>query len=238
MMSSNVGKYDGKIGFNGGLAQEFRFGPNFSLELDNVISMAGGKRHYLDSLALYNGNTVMFNYNNSEDFMFIDNMLLVHYNLVLDGPIILPYDFEGPPHTWISIFAGPSYNMLMGYNRTGTSTSWQRNDNGDTVAAAQRINYKPDNIDADKEKYIAKDEIGLVLGAGINFRIGKKNTLSFDARYHKGMTSMDKGYYGYYYIDPVRSAEEGLLYKYADIFNSAISLNIGYKWRIAGSKYE
>jgi hypothetical protein len=238
MMSSNIGKYDGKIGFNAGLANELRFGPNFSIEIDNLISMAGGQRHYKDSLALYNGNTVMFNYNNSEDFMFLSNMLLVHYNLVLDGPIILPYDFEGPPKTWLTVFAGPTYNKVMGYNRSGTSTSYQRNDNNDTVVAETRINYQPNYIDTDRVKYISADEIGLVVGAGINFRLGKKNTLGFEARYFKGLTSMDKGYYGQMYIDPVRSATEGLLYRYADVFNSAISLNISYKWRIAGSKYE
>jgi hypothetical protein len=239
MMSSSVGKYDGKIGANGGLANELRLGPNFSIEMDNLISMVGAQRHYNDSLSLYNGHTVMYNYNNSENFMFLDNMLLFHYNLVLDGPVILPYDFEGPPHTWLTFFAGPSYNMVLSYKRSTGSTAWQRGEAGDTIATPLPINSTNASMKADLDSgWIQPDEIGLVVGAGINFRIGHNNTLGIEARYHKGFTSMDGGYFGHYYINPVTSGTQGVLYEYADIFTSAVSLNISYKIKLIGSKYE
>jgi hypothetical protein len=239
MLTSNYGKYDGKISFNGGLANEVRFGPHFSVEVNSLISMLGGQRHYLDSLELYDGRNVMFNYNNSENFTYLQNMLLLHYNLVLDGPTILPYDFEGPPKTWITVFAGPSYNMLMSYDRGKGTTVYQKNSQGDTISQPVPYNHKPESAKMDKDSmWIQPDEIGLVVGAGINFRIGKTKTLGFEARYHKGMTSIDGGYFGQYYIHPDLSAEQGFLYRYANVFNSAVSLNVSYKIRILGSKYE
>lgn len=238
MMTSTRGNYDGKIGFNGGLANEVRFGPNFSVEVNNLFSLAGAQRNYKDSLLLYTGEQVMFNYNNSENFTFLQNSLLLRFNLVLDGPIILPYDFEGPPKTWLTFFAGPTYSMVLNYDRSPTSTAWMRGAQGDTIAEPTPINNTQKSIDKDLDTaWIQPDEIGLIVGAGINFRIGKKNTLGFEARYHKGMTSMDGGYYGHYYIGP-SAATEGLEYEYADIFNSAISFNISYKIRLIGSRYE
>jgi GH18 family chitinase len=237
MMTSNYGSYDGKISFNGGLANEIRFGPHFSVEVDNVVSMLGGQRKYLDSLELSDGRKVMFSYNNSENLMYLQNILLLRYNLVLDGPTILPYDFEGPPRTWISIFAGPSYNMRIGYDRGLGTKTWQMTPQGDTLTDVTNYNHTPASIQRDIDSnYIQPDEIGLVVGAGINFRLGKKKTLGFEARYHKGMTSIDRGYFGQYYYS--QQSGEGFLYRYADIFNSAISLNVSYKIRILGSKYE
>jgi hypothetical protein len=239
MMSSSIGSYDGKISFNGGLANEVRFGPMFSVEVDNLLSMSGGQRNYRDSLELPTTDYIMFNYNNSEDFMYLQNILLLRYNLVLDGPTILPYDFEGPPKTWLTFFAGPSYNMLLSYDRSLGTTAWMKSRAGDTLSKPQPYNHKPEGIEKDIDtNWIQPDEIGLVVGAGINFRIGKKKTLGFEARYHKGMTSLDGGYFGQYYRNSDPTAENPYLYRYADIFNSAISLNISYKIRLIGSKYE
>jgi hypothetical protein len=226
--TSNIGTYSGAIGFQGGLAAELRFTPNFSAEMDLLYSMHNVNRAYIDSVIATGYYSLYNTYNTVEHANYLQVPLLLKLNIPLTGKRIIPYDAPNNNPTSISIFAGPHFSYLLNYSRTGTinvtmidQVSGEALSNQTSVAT-----MTPKDLEG-----VYKIDFGITAGVGVNFGIGEKSTLSFEGRFSKGFNPLDKGYFGTYTYALVDGVD-WLNYTYAQIYNTQLGLAIVFKGQL------
>jgi hypothetical protein len=227
--TSNYGKYSGSIGFQAGAAAELRFSPYFSAELDALVSLHSVYRAEHDSLMAVGYFTTNYYYNTTEHAMYVQVPLLAKLNIPLSGKRIIPYDLANNNPTSISIFAGPYIGYLLSYSRSGKIREVTTDANTGELISDSTLSASLTSSDLNG---IEKIDFGVTAGAGVNFGIGDKSTLSFEARFSKGFNPLDKGYFGYYTYYADANGNPMLKYHYANITNMQLGLAIVFKGKI------
>lgn len=244
--SSDLGEYKGKIGFHGGIVQEFRFADQkFGIVLEGLYNTVSADRKYNDSIPLFD-RYILYKYDQTDVYRYMTANLMFKYNFNLGGTAIIPYDRpDHPSRVQLGVYLGPYISHLAffswdSYERSGEYTRYIVTNQGDTVDAGKT--YKGDlAYPGVKDSSINPTDIGVVIGTELSFRIGTKVHLHAGIRYSRGLLSIDAGgpgIYNTYGRDRFAVDNQGnssYAYVPASIFTNNIQLNVGIKYRLAAS---
>lgn len=234
---SNMGEYNPRVGFFGGLTQEIQFGQMFSVQLDAFYSQKGANREHKDSLAGFYDQIRHINIKRTEKLNYAEGQLLFKLNLPIGRERIIPYERPGKTAA-VTIFAGPYFGYLLNYSSTGYSdTAAVALANPDSVLFTSRDNASYDFDSYRKVKRVDPlfgTDLGIVLGAGMNFLVGERGMFAFDLRYSRGIASIDNNAYSRRRLDISDVNNPRFRTTNAEVFNQAIALNIGFKYRLLG----
>ncbi|MCX6351706.1 MAG: outer membrane beta-barrel protein [Bacteroidetes bacterium] len=243
MLSSDRGTYTGKIGYYGGLTNEFRMGEKLSFEIDGLYSIRGGDAAYKDSIPGFYDHYVKYKVARSFTTTYFDIHALLKYNIMLGHERIIPYDRPGKT-TFISLYAGPYYGSLMGFSSVGkTDTTYTYKINPDSQFSAPRSDKRTfSSTDAWKKTRgnklydpILSTDVGIAFGAGMYFMVGDRGTLHVDVRGQWGLGTIDNDAFGHKSVeqndDPTQVR---IVYNYANISHIAVQLGVGASVRLFG----
>jgi hypothetical protein len=242
-ISTDLGSFSSRVGFNAGIAQELRIGSMFSVELDAIYSAHIADHKMQDSFAEGLSYMQTRDVKTSDQFNYLEGHLLFKLNIPIGSKPIIPYDRPDYQKAWISIYAGPYYSHLMSYVRSGTITVTQTQFDT-SIHTKTVITETGDATDAER-KGVYTTDIGVTAGIGLNLRMNDHWIFNVDARYSKGFSDIDAGYDGPYNglpqgyfgtYQPVKYTLAGfdfpaMQYKYATMTHSAIALMIGLKYQ-------
>ena len=232
--------WTGRFSYLAGLTQELRFGDYFSVQLDAMYSDRGAwhvnsdSTDYIDRVAYHHSSR-------DESFQYVDGHLLFKFNIPIGYERVVPYDRPGK-RAFLSVYAGPYFGYLMGYTSTGYSDTLEiAKVNRDSIvrSSVDRTTYTTSNFNnkVRKQDPVLKTDIGITVGAGINFLIGEGGTFGIDFRYSTGLGSIDNFMYGTKVVsksdDPTQQA---VVYNYANVKHSGIfQVLLSYKIRLIGA---
>src|SRR6185437_5574438 len=90
-LSSDVGTWNGSLGFQGALSLEWRYNNKFGIALEGQDINLTTNSNYSDSLLYYN-KTLKTSYNTHLTINFLQSSLLFKYYIALGSKPITPYD--------------------------------------------------------------------------------------------------------------------------------------------------
>jgi hypothetical protein len=235
--------WTGKLSYEVGLTQELRLSENFSIQLDAMYSDRGAWHVNSDSSTDYYDKVIYHHSSRQEDFQYIDGHLLFKFNIPLGFERIIPYDRPGK-RAFLSLYAGPYFSYLLNYTSTGFSDTLSvfkgANNNRDSVIGAQidRTTYTKSNFNNKYRKMdpVLSTDLGITVGAGINFLVGESGTFAFDFRYSTGLGNIDNFMYGKRNVsrndDP---GQTSLVYNYANVKHTPmLQFLVSYKIKLLG----
>ena len=237
-MSSDRSSIGSVIGYAAGITPEVKFGENFGIELDLMMTNKGGTKKYLDSLYLKSDN-YYFDYNKTYAFTYAEAVLLFKWYIHIDHNPIIPYEAPGH-HSFVFFEAGPYYAHMINYSASGSVTQYASNlYSRDTIAGTYvKATKFQDLTDSATASKILTTDIGVTFGVGVIFPVSHRGLLSFEARYSKGLVYIDNGEFGHYILQarvPATSPPTNAVWSYpAAVTTDAIGLFISYKYRIFG----
>jgi len=178
-------------------AQDWSFGPKAGINISNFTNAddsksltglnAGGFIVYsivenfgVSAEVLYSGEGAKYTYTTTEDNATVkteDKLRLNYVRIPLLWNIFFGHlgDNIRP-----KIFLGPSFGLLTGVENSMTITT---TDNGYTTTSETKNHDKSG---------IASFDLSAIFGAGLNFKLGEKMWLNFDARYSIGATDINE----------------------------------------------
>ena len=232
--------WSGKYSYLAGITQELRFGDYFSIQLDAMYSDRGAWHINSDSSADYGDRVAYHHSSRDEDFQYLDGHLLFKFNIPVGYERVVPYDRPGK-RVFISIYGGPYFSYLMGYTSTGYSDTLE-------VAKANRDSIVRSSVDRNtytvssfnnkirKQDPVLKTDIGITVGAGINFLVGEGGTFGLDFRYSTGLGSIDNFMYGNKVVsksdDP---SQQAVVYNSPSVKHTGMfQVLLSYKIKLAG----
>ncbi len=235
------GKFTGKVGFVGGISNEFRIGESqaFSIQADILYSMKNADRIYKDSVDGYYDRVVNLNINRYEHLNYVDLHLLFKYNLFLGYDRIIPYDRPGK-RVFLSFYAGPQFGYLVNYKSGGyVDSTYSVKIQRDSSIQPPRRNRTIYDFNSFKAATgyapVLKTDIGVTVGTGVNFLVGDRATISLDARYTYGIGTID--YFAYsqkVVVQDENPANSHIEYRQNTVAWSTFSGMLGIKFRIVG----
>lgn len=230
-LQSDLGKFKGLVGFNGGAVADWRVSNMFGLELDALYSQYGATKTYEQPIV--GADRVNFyTYKTTDKLSYLQFMLLPKLIIPLGSKPIIPYDKPGDQKMFLAFYAGPYFALRTGFSSSGKVGGYTLMNNGDTVNKFEPIAYTSTSTDANR---VANNDFGLTAGAGINFNLnGGKTILGFDGRYSRSLATIDLGYYQLQTKGENASGQAIVKKQSAQIFNTAMAFNISLKFRLAG----
>jgi hypothetical protein len=163
----NGSKDGGMSGINGGAFIKYTINKHFSVNLDILHSLRGGKYSNTDTLS--NGLISKDSY--QQDFQYFEIPLMFSYHLLGDDSKINPY-------VGIGITGMAAHYTSL---KTTNDISGKLNNRDTSFSYTSRLN---NSIAYNKVDY------GVVLGAGVSYQINSKWYASIDARYTKGLVDL------------------------------------------------
>jgi opacity protein-like surface antigen len=248
-LNAERGEYNSIIGFHAGLINEFRFSDKFSIQADLFYSQKGGDRvisskKFEDSIVGYADNKEFWNIK-QEDFRitYVDAHILFKYNIYFGYDRIIPYDRPGK-RVFLSVYGGPMIGYLTGFKRTAKAdTTFIVKIAEDTIRQAELDlrnsigKTKEDDFETFKSSRgydpILKTDLGITLGAGLNFLVGERMTVNFDIRYTHGLGTIDNiAFSQKVAIDEDINSRTQL--EQTQVNNRLIAFSTGVRWRVIG----
>jgi hypothetical protein len=232
-LQSDLGNFKGVVGFNGGLAADWRITNNFGLELDVLLSQNGASKTYLQpNVNLGNRSINYYTYKTTDQLSYLQVVLLPKFIIPLGSKPIIPYDKPGDQKMHLAFYAGPYFGYLAAFNSAGKISGYTVMSDLDTVNKFDPIPYTSTGKDV---SYVSPIDFGFTAGAGINFNLaGGKTILGFDGRYSRGLNSIDYGYYSFKTLGVNAANQPVLKTQAARIYNTALAFNVSLKFRLLG----
>jgi hypothetical protein len=230
-LQSDLGKFKGLVGFNGGLAADWRVANMFALELDALYSQNGATKTYEQPVVGFD-RVNYYTYKTTDKLTYLQFILLPKLIIPLGAKPIIPYDKPGDQKMFLSFYAGPYFALRTGFKSSGKVSGYTVMNSGDTINKFEPIAYTSTTANANA---VANNDFGLTAGAGINFNLnGGKTILGFDGRYSRSLATIDLGYYQKQTKGENASGQPIVTKQTAQIFNTALAFNISLKFRLLG----
>lgn len=246
-LKSNHQKFKGALGFNGGLSGEMKFTKSFAMDLNMLYSSYNATRSYTDSVQLYD-RWAYQGYATSENYNYFTAEVLAKWVIGMGRNPIIPYDNPNSRQDVVlNLMAGGFVSNLRGW-------SWDGYQNEGTITTYQRTLIDPPNTSRErtyrnaalsspqKPYYVAPENYGAIVGAGMGFKFSNTVSGGFDLKFMYGLNNkLDVGdsanpRYGYYeyYNNAADPTKNKLSYVNSKTSTQALALSFYLRFRLFG----